>query len=150
MGWFQPAKHLQTEPQTPGCQPARIILVYEGNVRDVQESLSHHYQGHCCSSLRRCASGLSLGGVMRSLLVRSVPWESVNNGGHDDREGRGWRWREIRRTNINRDAEAGDGCSGEKCCWQFSQPVLVWFSFYPHLMVCFPPEWVIERTSGFL
>lgn len=105
---IQPVVHLQTGRQAPGCQPTRIIPVNGENVRDAQESLSHHHRRRRCSSLQKCVHGLSLGGVMRHLLLCSVPRESVNRRGGDDRKGSGRRrkWRGMRRTNGNRDGES--------------------------------------------
>lgn len=127
IGGIQPVVHLQTERQAPGCQPTRIIPVNGENVRDVQESLSHHHRRRRCSSLQKCVRGLSLGGVMRHLLLCSVPRESVNHRGGDDRKGRGRRrkWRGMRRTNRNRDGEPGDGCAGDKCWWQLSRLIFI-------------------------
>lgn len=83
--------------------------------------------------------------VMRHLLLRSFPQESVNyrrmmTGGKRRRrrwrgEARG-RWQEL---NRNREREA-EGYARDKCSSELSRPPLVGFSFHPDLSVHFPPE----------
>lgn len=129
IGGIQPVVHLQTGRQAPGCQPHQNNSSKRRECEGrAQESLSHHHRRRRrCSSLQKCVRGLSLGGVMRHLLLCSVPRESVNHRGGDDRKGSGRRrkWRGMRRTNRNRDGEPGDGCAGDKCWWQLSRPALV-------------------------